>query len=299
MSATVDNPNVVTDPRLIPGGITHTTEMPNGSTVVFEDYGPGQWLTKAGEPAKTQRRRYLLDGEVVESVSTLGDTLRKKGLEVWKEWMGASGALKAERMGELGDVDPEDGKGIVARTKMLRLDSDTKSQEAALRGTAIHDVFDALSNGRPAPNPADFPGLARPWLAGAMKAWAQLEIEEVVAAEQVVAHPVLRYAGRFDLVARRKSGRVALFDYKTSAKGVVYPQAHWTTRLYEMAARECGIEIDEIVIVGISDAGHVDPVLCDVSVAEAEALVLVARAFSRIERDAGTRARRLAKEMAA
>src|SRR5258708_1399962 len=78
-------------------------------TLRYEDFGPGEWVTQKGEPAKIGRRRYLLDGEDYDAVSSIVDTLDKSGgLVPWAEDHGARGAVQAMEMGELKDVPLED-----------------------------------------------------------------------------------------------------------------------------------------------------------------------------------------------
>ena len=53
------------------GGEVVERLLPDGRTLRFENYGVGEWLTKAGQPAKTSRRAYLLDGVEMPSVSSI------------------------------------------------------------------------------------------------------------------------------------------------------------------------------------------------------------------------------------
>ena len=57
----------------------------------------------------------------------------------------------------------------------------------------------------------------------------------------------------------------------------VYRQAHFQTRLYEMAKRTEGVEIARIVIVVIDDAGGFELIECGVSTLGALALIHVYR----------------------
>ncbi|HET6867718.1 MAG TPA: PD-(D/E)XK nuclease family protein [Solirubrobacteraceae bacterium] len=278
---------------IVPEGVTPTGErlervIENVGTVVFENYGPGEWMTKAGKPAKTSRRRYLLDGEVLDSVSSIVDALRKEGLERWIETEATRGAVLAERMGELADVPEEDW---AARVKALGLGATAKRDEAADRGTIIHAAGHALTEGH-VPNPAEFPEAGRPWVQGMMRAWLALAPSEIVAAEQIVCNPVHLYAGRPDLVAV-VDGRVTLVDYK-SGKGRIYDSAHFQARLYAMALRHCGVEVERIVLVGIDDAGGFQLVECAATEKAAEALIAVHRARKAINADMAAQ-RRIAR----
>lgn len=265
---------------IVPAGVTPTGErvervIDGIGTVTFENYGPGEWMTKKGDPAKIAKRRYLLDGEEIDSVSSIVGTLDKPALLYWYEDQTARGAVQAERMGELVDVPEED---YAKRIKALGLGASAKRDEGADRGNAIHAAFHKLATEGKAPNPAEFPALARPWVQGALCAWLAMD-PELIASEEIVCNPVYLYGGRPDLVAM-VDGKRTLIDYKTG-KGRVYDQAHYQTRLYEMALRHCGVEIERIVIVGINDSGGFELIDCEITEAEAEALIVVYRSRRR------------------
>lgn len=267
---------------LVPAGVSPTgervvREIPNIGTLVFENYGPGEWMTKKGEPAKISRRRYLLEPDLdLDSVSSITDTIRKEGLERWKEDMGARGAAEAYRLGELVDVPEEE---IIKRVRLLKLGADARSGEGQERGTAIHAAFHTLATEGKPPNPADFPGFARPWVQGAMRAWLAMD-PRMIASEEIVCCVEHGYAGRPDLVAM-VDGKVTLIDYKTG-KGRIYDTAHYQTRLYEIALRALGVDVERIVIVGIDDAGDFQLVECEASEADAVALIHTFRSRKRI-----------------
>lgn len=48
--------------------------------LVYENYGPGEWMTKKGDPAKIARRRYLLNDSELDSVSSIVGTIDKPAL---------------------------------------------------------------------------------------------------------------------------------------------------------------------------------------------------------------------------
>ena len=265
----------IVPPGVTPTGETVVREIPGVGTVTFENYGPGEWMTKKGEPAKTSRRRYLLDGEELDSVSSIVGTLEKPALYHWHEDWGARGAVQAERMGELAGVPEED---YVKRIKSLGLGATAKKEEGADRGTVIHEGMQSLANGV-VPNPADVPGIARPWLQGAMAVWLALR-PKMICAEEIVCHAELGYAGRPDLIAD-VDGAVTLLDYKTG-KGRVFREAHFQTRLYAMAKACEGLGIDRILIVGINDEGGFELVDCEASEEDALALLATYRACKRI-----------------
>ena len=269
-------PAVIRPPELLPGGETVERDIPSIGLLTFEDYGPGQWMTKKGEPAKKARRRYLLDGVELDSVSSIVGTLDKPALMVWIEQQATLGAVEAERLGELVDVDPDDW---VKRVKLLGLGASAKRDEGADRGTAIHGALHGLATDGTPPNPAEFPAMARPWLQGAVGLWLALE-PEVVAAERIVCNPEHGYAGRFDLLAHI-DGRLTLLDWKTG-KARVFDQSHYQLRLYAMALAAEGVDVERACIVGIGDDGRYEIIDCAVSDDEALELLGVFRSRKRV-----------------
>lgn len=281
---------------MVPHGVTPTGErvervIEGVGTVVFENYGPGEWMTQKGDPAKKPRRRYLLDEEELDSVSSIVGTMDKPALQRWIEDQATRGAVQAERLGELAGVPEQDWAW---RVKSLGLGASAKRDEGADRGTAIHAAFHTLAVEGNAPNPADFSAIARPWVQGAMRAWLVMD-PQLIASEEIVCNPTLRYGGRPDLVAMI-DGKVTLIDYKTG-KGKVFPEAHYQTRLYEMALAHCGINVEQIKLVGIGDDGAFELIDCEVSQAEAEALLMVYRSRKRVNAGMATQ-RQIAKAAA-
>lgn len=269
--------NVFAPPEVT--GETVVRELEGIGTLRFENHGPGEWLTQKGEPAKTSRRRYLLDDQDLDSVSSIVGTLDKPALYHWHEDHGVRGGVAAERMGELQNVPEED---MLKRVRSLGLGASAKRDEGADRGTVIHAAMHALATTGMAPNPTGFPPHARPWLRGAIRAWVRFDVAEIVEVEQIVCHPELGYAGRPDLVYRAGDGIVTLADYKTG-KGRVFEQAHYQTRLYAMALRaSLGIDVDAIEMVGIGDDGGFEIVQCEVSERDALDLLAVYRSRKRV-----------------
>jgi hypothetical protein len=268
--------SVITPPEIEPGGECVERVIAGIGTMRFENYDVGQWLTKKGEPGKKPRRRYLLDGEELDSVSNIVGTLDKPALLYWYEEQATIGAVLAERIGALAGVSEDRWLDAVRK---LDLGATAKRDEGADRGKVIHAAFHSLAVDGTPPNPADFPQIARPWVQGAMRAWLALR-PEVIASEEIVCHPEQRYGGRPDLLAI-VAGRVTLLDWKTG-KGRVFEQGHYQTRLYAMALRELGVDVERIVIVGIDNAGNFKPYDCEATEADALALIRLYRSRKRI-----------------
>jgi hypothetical protein len=272
------------------GGEVVERTLPGIGELRFENCAPGEWLTQKGEPARKARRRYLLNGDEIDSVSSIVGTLHAEALVRWAEDHGARGGARAALLGELDGVPEEE---IVARVRALGLGASAQRDEAADRGTAVHVGFQALGEGREidfAAHPLEWGG----WLQGAQRAWRALAAR-VIEAEQIVCHPELGYAGRPDLIADTADG-VALVDYK-SGKGRIYDKAHYQTRLYEMARRACGMPpADRILIVGVDDQGDFQLVDCEATEEDALALLHTFRSRKRI--NAGMAAQRKAARAA-
>lgn len=276
------------------GGTIVTAEHPAG-VLVFEDFGVGQWLTQKGEPAKKPRRRYLLDGEEMDSVSSIVGTLDKPALIHWAEDHGARGGAAAQAMGELDGV-PEDE--IIDRVRLLGLGASAKRDEGADRGNAVHAAAEGLARYGLLPDPSLQPAAYQPYMQGFARAWLELGITPTEI-EQMVCHKALGYAGRPDLVGITEWG-LTLVDYKTG-KGKVYDQAHYQTRLYDMARKASGLPgADRIVIVGISDQGEPELVDCEATEEDVHHLLWTFRSRKKVnagmarqrkERKAAERAR--------
>lgn len=272
--------SIISIPGIESGGERITRRIDGVGELVYENYAAGQWATKKGEPGKKSRRRYLLDGVELDSVSTIVGTLAKPALSYWIEDQATRGAVQAERLGELADVPEEDW---CRRVKSLGLGATAKRDEGADRGTIIHAAFHALAVDGTVPNPADFPGIARPWVKGAMRAWLAMGPGDVIASEEIVCHPELGYAGRYDLV-RMVAGRRTLLDFKTG-KARIFSAAHWQARLYAMALERLDERVDRILLIGVGDDGGFELIDCAVSEDAARALVGVCGANRRIESD--------------
>jgi hypothetical protein len=270
------------------GGEIIERSIPDIGLLRFENCGPGEWLTQKGVPAKKARRRYLLDDAEFDAVSSIVGTLDKPALLHWMEDHGARGGAKAALMGELHGV-PDDE--ILQRVRALGLGASAQRDEAADRGVAVHLAFEKLAADEPLIL-STYPVEWRGWMQGVARAWLSMG-PKVLEAEQIVCHPELGYAGRFDVLAELDGART-LLDYK-SGKGRVYDSAHYQTRLYEMARRACGMEpADRIVIVGVDDDGGFQLVDCEAT--EEDALALLHTFHGRKRINAGMAEQRKAKK---
>lgn len=268
--------SVITPDRII-GGEVYERDISGTGLLRFEQCAPGEWLTAKGAPARKPHRCYMLNGDELDSVSSITGTIDKPALLFWYEQQTAIGTRKAAEMGELDGVPDEE---IADRIKLLGLGASAARDMGADRGHAIHSAFEQLAREGTVPALADFPAVARPWVQGAARAWLLLAAEPTEI-EFTVCHPTLGYAGRFDLIADCGGVRT-LIDYKTG-KGKVFDAAHYQTRLYAMALEHSGVEpVEEVVIVGVDDQGGARLVPCQASEKDARDLVGVFRSRKRI-----------------
>ncbi len=266
-------------PERIIGGEVYEREIPGVGLLRFEQCAPGEWLTKAGAPAKVGHRCYRIGEQVLASVSDVVGTLNKGALMDWCEKHTAIGMRQAVLTGEIDDTIPDDE--LAGRLALLGLGASAARDAGAYRGHLIHSVFETLAAGDEPPNPAEFPDVARPWLQGATRAWL-LMAPEVEIVEGAVVNSEHGYAGRFDLIARI-DGKRTLVDYKTSARGKVFDGAHYQTKLYAMALEQSGIEpVEDVLIVGVDGEGGVQLVPCEASEDDASGLVAVYQSRKRI-----------------
>lgn len=269
-------------------------DIPGVGLLHFEDLGPGEWLTKAAEPAKARRRRYMLDGEEYISVSQITATLGKQeALVPWAERESIEATIRAIQSGALDPrTAPEEAVRLLREEK---LGAAGVRDRAAQRGKAIHAVIYRYLTTGEFPHRGEDPADWWAWMQGTAKALLAL-LPEPEEAEQPVCNPMHRYAGRPDLIARcRWRGRSTrlLLDYKTG-KGRIYDSAHYQTRLYDACLEPCQIEpVEDILILGIDDSGGFELVRCEIS--ESDALDLLSVHRSRKQVNAGMAAQRKAK----
>lgn len=233
--------------------------IPGVGTLRYESNPAGTWFTQKGEPAKISRRRYLLDGNELPSVSSITDTLSKPALYWWYETQGLIGGAQAALQGLLDTVPVEEWPDVCRLAGL-----GVASSDAAPRGTAIHAGLDLMSRTGEPPNAADYPEAWRPWLKGAVRAWLSLDPERIES-ELIVCNPELGYAGRFDFYGRCH-GRRTLVDWKSTNGGRVYDVSHYSTQGYAACFEACGLEYPErIVIVSFDADGNFEPIECEVS----------------------------------
>lgn len=124
--------------------------------------------------------------------------------------------------------------------KRRHLDSRSATNEAAERGTDVHQVWQDWNEHHKIPNAEEYPENRRGYIRSMGKAILQLK-PHAVEVEAVVGSAVHGYAGRLDtVVVVHTADGLSMIDLKTSSSiwaNSYYPQLAG----YEIARRECGL----------------------------------------------------------
>ena len=216
------------------------------------------------------------------SVTTVLGCLEKRALYSWYEARGAEGALRAISQGELDPKSPpEDAVEVV---RLLGLGADAAKKKAADRGLDVHGALELWAETGELPAAGDLAIDARPYLQG-LASWLVQADPEPVAVEQIVAHPELKYGGRYDLLAHI-DGVLTLVDLKTSKNGTPYSEAHTQLRAYWEAENAVGVEgIEQAVAVGVSPDGRFAAEKCCAPVDAFERVLSVYRLRAQVDKE--------------
>lgn len=151
---------------------------------------------------------YRLDGVKVAGVTSVIDNLDKAALRNWYAEQAAARAV--DHWDELAQ------QPVSARLEFIKNGPRDKVRAAALRGTQIHTLGQALAEGGEADVPPEHRGPVE-----AYARWLDKWDVEPLWAETPVAHTAHRYAGTADLWGRvgKRDGALCLLDIKTG-KGV-------------------------------------------------------------------------------
>jgi len=221
--------------------------------------------------------------ERLVSVTTVLGCLEKRALYRWHEAKGAEGTVLAVRHGLLDPHDciPEEA---VEAVRAADLGADAAKKKAADRGLDVHGALELWAATGDLPPAGELAIDARPYLQGLAK-WLVAADPVPVCAEQIVCHPELGYAGRYDLLADI-GGLRALLDLKTSRNGRPYPEAHTQLRAYWEAEVAVGVEgIDNAFAIGVSPDGMFEAEPCCAHPKAFENVLAVYRDRLKIERE--------------
>ena len=151
---------------------------------------------------------YYIDGQKVPGVTTIiGDGMPKPALINWAA--NTTAAYAVDHFDELADMPPSKRLDLLKRARYTELD------EAARRGTEVHDLAEQLSHGQEIEVPEELQGHVDSAVAF-LDDWQP----ETLLTETVVASKKHMYAGTFDLLCKLPDGGICLVDYKTSRSGI-------------------------------------------------------------------------------
>jgi hypothetical protein len=158
--------------------------------------------TYRGKPT----HRYMLDGKKVTGVTTLlSGGLPKPALTYWAARSAAE--YVADNLEVLNRLP--DRESIIVTVKESPW---SQRDRAAVRGTDVHAIAEALIHGREATVPEELAG----YVDGYVKYLDRWRPEPLLT-ERPIASRRWRYAGTFDALMRLPSGEVMLADWKTAS----------------------------------------------------------------------------------
>lgn len=196
------------------------------------------------EPPDFPKRRYLLDGEVVPSVTQILGVLAKPALTWWGMQVGVRGLCHLQRQGV--EIPWDDDEGACKLLTEHKLTTNHVRDQAATRGKSIHDALEAYATSGRVPRLSEYPIEDRGFVQALAKALVALQ-PECLATEVMVGSSEHRYAGRYDLRCVI-GGRTLIVDAKTSKH--IYPDQHFPqVEAYRHADFECGSEITDAAAI--------------------------------------------------
>ena len=188
----------------------------------------------------------LEDGSEVklDGVTTLlSNGLPKPALVNWAANITAEYAV--DHWGELEEMP------LSERVKTLKAAKNKSRDEAAARGTEVHELAERIALGEE----VDVPDEIRGHVESAVRFMDDFDIE-VVLTETSCFHEKAGYAGTFDLLLRSKKfpGRVILADWKTNRSGI-FPETALQLTAYARATHYLDKDKQERLIadLGITD----------------------------------------------
>lgn len=260
--------------------------------------------------------RYWLHADDVRSeamsVTTALKVLSKEALLRWYEQRGAEGACRLAHDGMLdtlhAKVNPRSGEITVERrpsvrpenaiyvVRELQLGADAKKEEGAHRGTVTHQVLEVYHRDETVPNLSDFAPEHRGFVTGLVR-WLMKAVPTPVLVEGIVGSVEHGFAGRVDLIAE-VAGAVRVVDLKTNPAGRIFDESHLQAAAYDLAARECGIQLTGTpLLLAVDAAGSLpEPVESDATAEDFLSVLATARVMGRLRRLREARARAAKKD---
>jgi hypothetical protein len=233
------------DPSVTPGALQiHIRRELADGAVLEHEHAPAGWLTKDGEPRRFDWHAYFFTNRHgkryrMPSITTVLKQIVPKGdaLIRWGETQGILGMAQLVRLGAW-TPDADDAPDPIQEVRSRKLGMDGARGRAAARGTNAHTLVEAWLRHGQIPNPADHPADQHGYIQALARCILALAPEPVLL-EHIACSIDHFYAGRIDLLAHI-DGVLTLADFKSSANGIIYPQAHVQVAMQARALRECG-----------------------------------------------------------
>lgn len=216
---------------------------------------------------------YKLDGVKADGVTTLiGDGMRKKALEYWSANETAGYAV--DNWDELALLSPSKRLDELKKARFKSRD------EAARRGTEVHDLAERLLHGEEVDVPDEIAGHVE----SAVRFLDEWQVQPVLT-ETTVASRAGQYAGTLDLVFRtpKRPGETFIADWKTNRSGI-----YGETALQLAAYRFAEFYLD----------GDVERPMADLGITGAVAIWIRPDGYSVYPMEAGPEAFRLFRDVA-
>lgn len=233
---------------------------------------------------RPEPRTYWVDGVEVPSVTQVLDILHKPALTWWGQKVAIAGVGQLLHEGMEGEETKtlydellmQDVDSVLKRLTAAKLTVNHVRDQAATRGSSVHQAFEDYYAHGIEPNPANYPPQEEGYVRGLIKF-----IEEVpllrIETELMVGSKRHGYAGRLDLIAylqeawQVKTGPrttrylpegQGIWDVKTSKS--VYLSHKLQLSGYRESVEECGYgRSDYEVVILLRDNGTYDLILND------------------------------------
>lgn len=204
---------------------------------------------------ETPKRRYLLNGQVVPSVTQILGVLDKPALPWWGMQIGVKGLLHLHQQGV--EIPWDDDEGACKLLTEYKLTVNHVRDTAASRGVGAHTGLEEWAQDGTVPRPSRFAPEDRGYAQALAKALIALR-PEPEACEVIVGSAVHGFAGRYDLRCRI-DGKLCRLDLKTGKR--VYDIALLQLAGYEVAALEMGEEpADRLLVLRLGQSGEFEVV---------------------------------------
>ena len=139
---------------------------------------------------------------LLPSVTNILSVLARPGFDAWRQEQAVLAASSQPR--RLREDDADYAARVLSELRR-------ENRTAADTGTRLHHAIEAYARSGTVPSDPELAALFAP-----VRTWFDRQVEDVLAIETAVVHPVWGFAGRIDMaVILRSTGRPTLIDFKT------------------------------------------------------------------------------------